>query len=84
MEIEEAAIATGLVSEAVALGVSDERLGHAIHLIVRGSGDEDGLRKALRAELPNFMQPGVIRWVEQMPLNPNGKIDRARLAQETT
>ncbi|WAT18506.1 acyl-CoA ligase (AMP-forming), exosortase A system-associated [Aurantiacibacter sp. MUD11] len=81
-EIEEAVIATGLAEEAVAFGVPDAQLGHAIHLVVRGSGDEEGLRDALRRELPNFMQPAVIEWVADMPLNPNGKIDRARLARE--
>ncbi|WP_338245187.1 acyl-CoA ligase (AMP-forming), exosortase A system-associated [Aurantiacibacter hainanensis] len=81
-EIEEAAIGTGLAEEAVAIGVPDKRLGHAIHLVVRGSGDEEGLRAALRRELPNFMQPAEIRWVDAMPLNPNGKIDRALLARE--
>ncbi|TIX49956.1 acyl-CoA ligase (AMP-forming), exosortase A system-associated [Alteraurantiacibacter aquimixticola] len=80
-ELEEAAIASGFAEEAVAIGVPDDRLGHAIHLVLRGSGDEEGLRKALRSELPNFMQPSVIRWMEAMPLNPNGKIDRALLAR---
>ena len=81
-EIEEAAIATPDVAEAVAFGVPDARLGHAIHLVVRGSGDSEALRAALRADLPNFMQPAQIRWVEAMPLNPNGKIDRATLAKD--
>lgn len=81
-EIEEAVIATGFAEEAVAIGVPDEKLGHAIHLVVRGSGDEDGLRNALKCELPNFMQPAVIRWLDAMPLNPNGKIDRALLGRE--
>jgi acyl-CoA ligase (AMP-forming) (exosortase A-associated) len=81
-EIEEAAIASGLASEAVALGLPDERLGHAVLLIARGSGDEAGLRAALKRDLPNFMQPHEIRWVERMPLNPNGKIDRAALQAE--
>ena len=81
-EIEEAALATGLVSEAIALGVPDERLGQAIHLIVRGNGDEEALRAALRRDLPNFMQPREVRWVERMPLNANGKVDRAALQAE--
>ncbi|MBO9517323.1 MAG: acyl-CoA ligase (AMP-forming), exosortase A system-associated [Porphyrobacter sp.] len=81
-EIEEAALASGLVAEAAALGVRDERLGQAVHLVVRGTGDEEGLRAALRRDLPNFMQPQVIHWVEAMPLNPNGKIDRAALQAE--
>ena len=81
-EIEEAALATGLVSEAITLGVPDERLGQAIHLIVRGNGDEEALRAALRRDLPNFMQPREVRWVERMPLNANGKVDRAALQAE--
>jgi acyl-CoA synthetase (AMP-forming)/AMP-acid ligase II len=78
-EIEDAALASGLASEAVALGVPDARLGQAIRLIVRGSEDDEGLRAALRRDLPNFMQPREIHWVERMPLNANGKIDRAAL-----
>lgn len=81
-EIEDAAIATGLAEEAVALGVPDARNGQVIHLVVRGSGDGDGLRAALRRDLPNFMQPAQIRWLETMPLNQNGKIDRAALLKE--
>lgn len=85
-EIEDAARATGLVAEAVALGVADQRLGQAIHLVVRampGAPDAQiGLAKALARELPNFMQPQVIHWKDSLPLNPNGKIDRAALAAE--
>ena len=84
-EIESAALATGLVSEAVALGVSDERLGHAIHLVVRAAaevnGPENSLPKTLAKELPNFMQPHAIHWLDAMPINPNGKIDRTALAR---
>ena len=80
-EVEGAALATGLVAEAVALGVPDEKLGHAIHLVVRGEESEE-LKKALSRELPNFMQPHVIHWKDTMPLNPNGKIDRTALARE--
>ncbi|MGZ3257904.1 MAG: acyl-CoA ligase (AMP-forming), exosortase A system-associated [Croceibacterium sp.] len=82
-EIEEAALATGLVSEAAAVGVKDERLGQAVLLVVRGGGDDEGLKAALKRDLPNFMQPHEVRWVERMPLNPNGKIDRAALQAET-
>jgi len=83
-EIEEAAIASGATTEAIAIGVPDERLGEAIHLIVRGSpnGDEENrLVKHLKSDLPNFMQPKVISWREEFPLNPNGKVDRAALGR---
>lgn len=85
-EIEDAALATGLVAEAVALGVSDERLGQTVHLVARAAGDAEdpqtALPKALMKELPNFMQPQVIHWRKSMPTNPNGKLDRTALAQE--
>lgn len=85
-EIEEAALATGLVAEAVALGVPDERLGQAVHLVVRAARDtstaEEELPHKLMQELPNFMQPKVIHWRDAMPVGPNGKIDRTRLQAE--
>jgi acyl-CoA ligase (AMP-forming) (exosortase A-associated) len=80
-EIEEAALASCLATEAVALGVPDDKLGQVVHLVVRGSGDDEGLKAALKRDLPNFMQPQVIRWVDTMPTNPNGKIDRAALQE---
>jgi acyl-CoA ligase (AMP-forming) (exosortase A-associated) len=85
-EVEEAALATGLVAEAVALGIADERLGHAVHLVVRAEqsspADSKALAKALSKELPNFMHPKEYHWKDAMPLNPNGKIDRTALMQE--
>jgi acyl-CoA ligase (AMP-forming) (exosortase A-associated) len=86
-EIEEAALATGLVAEAVALGVADPRLGQAVHLVVRGSEDNAAraeLPKRLQRDLPNFMQPQHIHWRASMPLNPNGKIDRPALQTALT
>jgi acyl-CoA synthetase (AMP-forming)/AMP-acid ligase II len=82
-EIEEAALASGLVREAMAFGVADAAMGQAIHLVVRGEEREaEALRVALGRELPGFMQPAVIRFVDAMPLGPNGKVDRAGLASE--
>jgi acyl-CoA ligase (AMP-forming) (exosortase A-associated) len=82
-EVEEAALATGLAVEAVALGVPHARLGQAVHLVVRGdAGAGEALSKQLQRDLPNFMQPQMIHWREAMPLNPNGKIDRTALQAE--
>ena len=82
-EIEDAALASGFAREAVALGVSDDRLGQAIHLVVRGDpADEVALAKHLSGELPNFMQPRAFHWREAMPKNPNGKVDRVALQLE--
>jgi acyl-coenzyme A synthetase/AMP-(fatty) acid ligase len=89
-EVEEVALATGLVAEAVALGVPDPRLGQAVHLVVRRSAGveasvaEAELPQVLQRELPNFMQPRVIHWRDALPIGANGKIDRNRLHAEVT
>jgi acyl-CoA ligase (AMP-forming) (exosortase A-associated) len=83
-EIEDAALATGLVAEAVALGMPDARLGQAVHLVVRAgaANAHEDLPRALAAALPNFMVPQAIHWREALPLSANGKLDRAALALE--
>jgi acyl-CoA ligase (AMP-forming) (exosortase A-associated) len=85
-EVEEAAIASGLVHEAVALGYPDARLGEGIALVVRPDrrGEEEALRAFLKRQLPNFMQPGAIIWRDELPRSPNGKLDRAALKDELT
>jgi acyl-CoA ligase (AMP-forming) (exosortase A-associated) len=86
-ELEEAATASGIAAEAVALGVPDPRLGQAIVMIVRGDqARSDAFEQYLKQELPSFMQPNRVEWWPEMPRNPNGKLDRAairgRLMQE--
>jgi acyl-CoA synthetase (AMP-forming)/AMP-acid ligase II len=85
-EVEEAAIASGLVHEAVALGYPDARLGEGIALVVRPDrrDDEEALRAFLKRQLPNFMQPGAIIWRDALPRSPNGKLDRVALKNELT
>jgi acyl-CoA ligase (AMP-forming) (exosortase A-associated) len=79
-EVEEAVVATGMASEAVALGLPDARLGQAILVIARGDGSaEEALRMALKRDLPNFMQPARFVWLAELPRGPNGKLDRAKL-----
>jgi acyl-CoA ligase (AMP-forming) (exosortase A-associated) len=82
-EIEDAVIASGATAEAVAIGVTDARLGQAILVVARGDGsEEERLRMHLKRELPTFMQPARIAWRAELPRGPNGKIDRARLKAE--
>ena len=85
-EVEDAAIASGLVAEAVALGAPDPLLGQSIALVARASAapDEAALRAHLKRTLPNFMQPQAIIWRQELPRSPNGKVDRNLLAQELT
>ncbi|MFM9827401.1 MAG: acyl-CoA ligase (AMP-forming), exosortase A system-associated [Sphingomonas sp.] len=85
-EIEEALLRGGEVSEAVAVGLPDGRLGQAIVVAARATGDagaaEAALRARLRQELPGFMQPARYEWWTALPRNANGKLDRAAIKQE--
>lgn len=79
-EVEEAAVESGQVAEACALGRKDDRLGEAIILFVRGGGDDAELKAHLKTMLPNFMQPSEIIWLPEFPKSANGKLDRNLLA----
>lgn len=83
-EIEEAALASGVVEDCAAFGVKDERLGQRIVLVAvaKGEGAEDRLQRWFAAELPAHLRPSEVRWVDALPLSPNGKIDRAALSAE--
>ena len=83
-EIEEAALASGAVTDAAAFGVPDERLGQAIVLVAvaKGDGADQRLRTYLRRELPPHMQPRDIVWKDRLPVGPNGKLDRTALKAE--
>ena len=84
MPFSEVFFATGIVAESVALGLPDPQLGQAIHLIVRAAPDavKDELIPALTRALPNFMVPRHVHWRQEMPVSPNGKLDRVALAAE--
>jgi len=85
-EVEEVAYATGLVRDAVALGVDDARLGQRIVLVASPTGpaglDQDELIAAMKRSLPLFMVPAQIQVRDEIPRSPNGKFDRKRLHEE--
>ena len=88
-EIEDIVHRSGLVTEAVAIGLPHAALGEAILLIVSPTASEqvdDVLKNAVlsccRRELPNFMVPIMITVQDTLPHNTNGKIDRRLLSQQ--
>jgi acyl-CoA synthetase (AMP-forming)/AMP-acid ligase II len=84
-EIEEVLYASGLVSEAAAIGVPHPVLGQVIVAVVapaRGARvDLAAVEAVLKRELPLYMVPQSVQVRPALPRNPNGKIDRASLAR---
>ena len=61
------------------IGTSEPRL---VAYLVAGQGceiDEEQVRAAVAQSLPPHMVPSLIEVLDQLPLSPNGKIDRAAL-----
>lgn len=85
-EVEEVAYDTGLLRDAVALGVSDARLGQHILLVASPKDgavlDPAELLAAMRRRLPAYMVPQSVVVREQIPRSPNGKFDRALVRAE--
>jgi acyl-CoA ligase (AMP-forming) (exosortase A-associated) len=87
-EVEEVLYATKLVGECAAFGVESPTLGQAIQVIATapdGSAalDQAALLAQCKARMPAYMVPaGIEGAAGPLPRNPNGKIDRKRLAAE--
>ena len=85
-EIEEVVYGTGLVRDAVALGVEDPRLGQRIVLVVSPANGQLDARAArssvLKRQLPLYMVPSDVIVRSELPRSPNNKFDRNLLRQE--
>ena len=85
-EVEEVVYASGLVGEAVAIGVPHPTLGQAVVVAATprdGAGlDGEALINACRDQLPAYMVPHQVVERSALQRNPNGKIDRKSLSEE--
>jgi acyl-CoA synthetase (AMP-forming)/AMP-acid ligase II len=85
-EIEEVAYATGLIRDAVALGVDDDALGQRIVLIaspISGAAlDTQAVITAFKQRLPQYMVPSSVVEMSAIPTSPNGKFDRVLLKEQ--
>ena len=83
-EVEEIVFSTGLVNEVVAVGLPDEMLGQKVALAVVPRSAQSDIDFALRSicarEMPPYMQPGEIVYLEDLRKTPNGKPDRTSIA----
>jgi acyl-CoA synthetase (AMP-forming)/AMP-acid ligase II len=82
-EIEDVLMDTGLLVEAVVLGIKDDLLGNrlvAIAVPVKEDADEKSILKKCAEKLPDYKIPQEIRFVRALPKNSSGKIDRSKCA----
>jgi len=82
LEVEEALRAHPAVADACVTGVSDAEWGEVVGACVVPVGDEfdlDAVEESLRERLSAAKRPRLW-WIEnELPLNANGKVDRARV-----
>ncbi|MEE4378338.1 MAG: acyl-CoA ligase (AMP-forming), exosortase A system-associated [Candidatus Competibacteraceae bacterium] len=85
-EVEEILYASCLVAEAAALGVPHPVLGQALIAVIKplhpSEFNTSDLIAYCRLQLPSFMIPLHVISRNELPRNPNGKIDRQQLASE--
>jgi acyl-CoA ligase (AMP-forming) (exosortase A-associated) len=85
-EVEEVVYATGMVGEAVVLGIPHPVLGQGIVVVATppagGGLDTEALLLQCRQQLPLYMVPGWIEERPALPRTPNDKIDRKQLSQD--
>ncbi|SCW58337.1 amino acid adenylation domain-containing protein [Ruminococcaceae bacterium YRB3002] len=55
-----------------------------IVLYYTGTIEEGNLKDILTEKIPRYMLPAVFTRLEDMPLTPNGKVDRKRLLEQAT
>jgi len=65
-----------LVQEAEVFGVPDPEWGQRLVAVLVGNVPDAELRDWISMEHPRSWAPREFRWVERLPLLPNGKVDR--------
>ncbi|WP_416381956.1 amino acid adenylation domain-containing protein [Nocardia cyriacigeorgica] len=83
-EIEAALLRQPNVTAAAVLAHTDPNIGdRLVAYVVSADGaiEQQHLQAALAAELPSYMVPSVVVELDALPLNANGKVDRARLPE---
>jgi long-chain acyl-CoA synthetase len=80
-EIEDAIIASGLVVEAVVLGIPDNLLGHKLIALVSPKNEDFSKNSILgycAQALPKYKVPGSVKLLRALPKSSIGKIDRSK------
>ncbi len=80
-DVEEVLNSHPAVIESAVIGVPSERMGEEVkaYVVKRGEVDAETLKAYCREKLANYKTPGEIEFVELLPRNGVGKIDKKEL-----
>ncbi|WP_345891525.1 amino acid adenylation domain-containing protein, partial [Pseudomonas chlororaphis] len=82
-EIEARLLAQASVREALVIAADNQLVAYVVASQPLPEVEQGGLREQLKAtlreELPDYMVPAHILFLEHLPLSPNGKLDRSAL-----
>jgi long-chain acyl-CoA synthetase len=83
-EIENALHEHGDIVDCAVFGVPDERLGERIKAMVetRRPLSAEEVRAHVRDRLADFKVPDLVEFVDRLPRDPNGKVQKRRLREE--
>jgi long-chain acyl-CoA synthetase len=82
-EVEDVARRSALVSDAVVVGLPDERLGEipVAGIVWAGARDDAALIEQMRGDLAHYKVPRLLFPLARVPLTPRDKVDRTRAAE---
>lgn len=70
-----------VMCEVIAKKISDIDASIVTFIVNGEKNDEQKIMNYLKAELPDYMIPNKMYFLDSMPLNENGKVDRKKLCQ---
>ncbi|MFI7054240.1 amino acid adenylation domain-containing protein [Streptosporangium canum] len=80
-EVTTALRALPQIADAVVLPVGEGKARQLAAWVTPSTADTSAVRSALRERLPDYMVPARFVALDRIPLNPNGKVDRAALPE---
>ncbi len=84
-EIERAAMEHGSITKCAAI-VKENNKGHQYLVLYYAAGETiaaQELDRFLKDKLPHYMIPGDFIWMKELPMTPNGKLNRQALPEST-
>lgn len=79
--LEHPSVRTAVVNKVIDYEGAEKLAAYVVPDLSEGSFDQDGVLGLLRTRLPDYMLPGYLDLIDEIPTTPIGKVDRARLPE---